>query len=124
MTRVSRLRTLYLSPKNKEGKQRFLNMETLQSMPGVSPIRVYDKRDHIEALQQYRRYPHIETRLSKKRWYATLHCELRRFAIRCSEIHFSQVAAARLMTDIFRHGYAKESLRSKIQNFRNLFFEN
>ena len=36
-------------------------MEILQSTPGVSQIRVYDKRDNIETLKQYRRYPHIET---------------------------------------------------------------
>ena len=100
-------------------------MEILQSAPGVSQIRMYDKRDHmLETLKQYRRYPHIETRLSKKCLYATLHCQLRRFAIRCSEIHFFQVAVAKLMTDIVRHGYAKERLRSKLQNFRKTFFLN
>ena len=41
----------------------FLDMDTLQSTPGVSQIRVYDKRDHMATLKQYRRYPHIETRL-------------------------------------------------------------
>ena len=41
----------------------FLDMEVLQSTPGVSQIRMYDERDHIATLKQYRRYPHIETRL-------------------------------------------------------------
>ena len=44
----------------------FLDMEILQSTPGVSQIRMYDKRDDMETLEQNRRYPHIETRLSKK----------------------------------------------------------
>ena len=85
---------------------------------------MYDKRDHMETLKQYRRNPHIETRLSKKCLYATLHCQLCRFAIRCSEIHFFQVAAAKLMTGMNRHGYAKERLRIKLQNFRKTFFNN
>ena len=88
---------------------------------------MYDKRDHMETLEQYRRYPHIETRLSKKCSYATLRCQRCRFAIRCSEIHFFQAAAAKkknLMTDMIRHGYAKERLRSKLQNFRKTFSKN
>ena len=84
----------------------FLDMEILQSTPGVSQIRMYDKRDHMETLKQYRRYRHIETRLSKKCLYATLHCQLCRFAIiRCSEIHFFQVTAAKLMTDMIESFY-------------------
>ena len=66
----------------------FLNVEILQSTPGVSQIRVYDKRDHIETLKQYRGYPHIENRLSKKCLHETLHRQFCRFAIRCSEIRF------------------------------------
>ena len=102
----------------------FLDMEILQSTPGVSQIRMYDKRDHMATLKQYRRYPHIETRLSKKCLFATLHCQLGRFASRCSEIHFFKVAAAKLMTVMIRHGYAKERLPSKPQNFRKTFFKN
>ena len=85
--------------------------------------RVSRLRHHMETLKQYRRYPHIETRLSKKCLYATLHCQLCRFAIRCLEIHFFQVAAAKLMTDMIRHDYAKERLRSKLHNFRKTFFK-
>ena len=43
----------------------FLDMEIVQSKPGVSQIRMYDKRDHMETLAEYRRYPHVETRLSQ-----------------------------------------------------------
>ena len=48
------------------GKVHFLDMEMLQSKAGVSQIRMYDKRDYMPTLAEYRRYPHIETRLSKK----------------------------------------------------------
>ena len=68
----------------------FLDMEILRSKPGVSQIRMYDKRDYMPTLAEYRRYPHIETRLSKKCLYATLHCQLCRFAVRCSEFFFSR----------------------------------
>ena len=37
----------------------FLDMEILQSTPGVSQIKIYDKRDHMGTLEDYRRYPHI-----------------------------------------------------------------
>ena len=37
----------------------FLDMEILRSTPGVSQSRMHDKRDHMETLKQYRRYPHI-----------------------------------------------------------------
>ena len=43
----------------------FLDMEIVQIKPGVSQIRMYDKRDHMATLAEYRRYPHVETRLSQ-----------------------------------------------------------
>ena len=43
----------------------FLDMEIVRSKPGVSQIRMYDKRDHMAKLAEYRRYPHVETRLSQ-----------------------------------------------------------
>ena len=51
-------------------------MEILQSMPGVSQIKMYDKRDHMRTLVDDRKYPHIETRLSNSCKYAALHCQL------------------------------------------------
>ena len=84
-----------------------LGIGVLQSTPGVSLTRMYDKRDHMETLKQYHRYPHIETRLSKMCLYATLPCQLYRFAIRCSEINFFQVAAAKLMMDMIDMVMAK-----------------
>ena len=38
----------------------FLDVEIVQSKPGVSQIRMYDKRDHVATLAEYRRYPHVE----------------------------------------------------------------
>ena len=43
----------------------FLDMEIVQNKPGVSQIGMYDKRDHMATLAEYRRYPHVETRLSQ-----------------------------------------------------------
>ena len=73
----------------------FLDLEILQSTPGVSQIKIYDKRDHMGTLEDIRKYPHIETKLSNSCNYATLHCQLGRFAVRCSEIEFFQNAAAK-----------------------------
>ena len=36
----------------------FLDMEISQSTPGDSPIKMYDKRDHMGTLENYRKYPH------------------------------------------------------------------
>ena len=78
----------------------FLDMEIVQSKPGVSQISMYDKRDHMATLAEYRRYPHVETRLSQSCIYATLHCQLCRFATRCTEIF-----------RFFRCAYPSSSLR-------------
>ena len=64
----------------------FLGMEIVQNKPGVSQIRMYDERDHMSTLAEYRRYPHVETRLSPSCIYATLLCQLCRFATRSTEI--------------------------------------
>ena len=76
---------------------RFLDMEIAQSKPDVSQIRMYDKRDHMATLAEYRRYPHVETRFSQSCIYATLHCQLCRFATRCTEILYFQIAATKLI---------------------------
>ena len=39
----------------------FLDMEIVQCKPGLSQIRIYDKRDHMATLADYRRYHHVET---------------------------------------------------------------
>ena len=54
----------------------FLDEEIVQSTPGVSQIRIFGKCDHIETMKQCCRYPHIETRLSKRCLYTTVHCQL------------------------------------------------
>ena len=79
---------------------RFLDMEIVPSKPGVSQIRMCDRRDHIAKLAEYRRYPHVETRLSQSCIYATLHYQLSPFATRCTEILYFQIAAAKLIKDM------------------------
>ena len=63
----------------------------------------------------------IETRLSTSCKYATLHCQLCRFAIRCSEIEFFQNAAAKLMKDMINNRYNGMKLRTKLHNFSTFF---
>ena len=36
----------------------FLDMKILQSTPGISQIKMYDERDHMGTLEDYRKYPH------------------------------------------------------------------
>ena len=80
----------------------FLDMEIVQSKPGVSQIRMYDKRNHTATLAEYRRYPHVETGLSQSCIYATVHCQLCRFATRCTEILYFQIGAAKLIKDMIK----------------------
>ena len=101
----------------------FLDMKIVQSKLGVPQIRMYDKRDHMATLAEYRRYPHVETRLSQSCIYATLHCQLCRFATRCTEILYFQIAAAKLIKDMIKNRYVKEKLRNTLHNFKNAFFE-
>ena len=55
---------------------------------------------------------HVETRLSQSCIYATLHCQLCRFATRCTEILYFQIAAAKLIKDMIKNRYVKEKLRN------------
>ena len=92
----------------------FIDMEIVQSKPGVSQIRMYDKRDHMATSAEYRRYPHVETRLLQSCVYATLHCQLCRFATRCTDILYFQIAAAKLIKDMIQNRYVKEKLRNTL----------
>ena len=112
-----------ITEKKRRQTGHLLDIEILQNPPGVSQIQVCDERRPHVTLEQYRRYPHIETPLSKKCLYATLYCQICRFEIRCSEIEFFDVAAPNLITDMTRHGYAKDRLRSKLHNLRKTLFK-
>ena len=101
----------------------FLDMEIVQSKPGVSQIRMYDKRDHMATLAEYRRYPHVETRLSPSCIYATLHCQLCRFETRCTEMLYFRITAAKPIKDMIKNRCVKEKLRNTLPNFKNAFFE-
>ena len=63
----------------------FLDMEIVQSIPGVCEVKMYDKRDNMPTLASYRRFPHIETTISVRCKYAVLHSQLGRFSYRCTQ---------------------------------------
>ena len=110
--------------KEQSGKTvNFLDMQIVQSKPGVSQIRMYDKRDHMSTLAEYRRNLHVETRLSQSCIYATLNCQLCLFATRCTEILYFQIGAAKLIKDMIKNRYVKEKSRNTRHNFKNAFFE-
>ena len=66
---------------------------------------MYDKRDGMVTLANYRRFPHFETKLSEKCLYSVLHSQLCRFAVRCTKIVFFEMAAAKLIVDMIEHSY-------------------
>ena len=111
--------------KNRYVKEKLRNI--VQSKPGVSQVRMYDKQDHMATLAEYRRYHHVETRLSQSCIYATLHCQLCRFATRCTEILYFQITAAKLMKDMIKNRYVKEKFRNtlciiKLHDFKTKCF--
>lgn len=100
----------------------FLDMQFEQNVPGVTEVQMYDKRDHMESLKNYRRFPHWETKLARRALFATLHCQLCRFAIRCDPVQYFEIAAAKLMRDMMDNHYDVEFLFGKLRNFQHKFF--
>ena len=64
-----------------------------------------------------------KTRLSYSCKCDTLHCQLCRFAIRCSEIEIFQKAAAKLTKNMINNRYIRVKLRNKLHNFKSSLFE-
>ena len=95
----------------------FLDMTILQQVPGISQVRMYYKRDDMPTLRHYIKFPYVETILSVRCKYATLHSQLCRFAYRCSTMSYCARAAANLIRDMHSHGYDKAFLRRKVYNF-------
>ena len=85
-------------------------------------LRVYDKRGEMPVLCRYRKFPHVETKLSQRCLYAVLHSQLCRFAVRCTRIEYFEVAAAKLMADMCLHLYNRERLDNKLFSFSKFFF--
>ncbi len=100
----------------------FLDMEIVQDSSRTTHIRMYDKRDSMPTLVNYRRFPHVETKLSVRMKYSVLHSQLCRFATRCTKIIFFEIAAAKLMADMIDHSYDVVMLRRKLRNFVLVFF--
>ena len=92
-----------VNEKSGETAEHFLDMEIVQSKPDVSQIRMCDKRDHMATLAEYRRYPHVETRLLQSCIHTTLYCQLCRFATRFTEIICFQIVAAKLVNDMTKN---------------------
>jgi len=97
-------------------------MEIVQDGCGTTHLKMYDKRDSMTTLALYRKFPHIETKLSARCKYAVLHSQLCRFASRCTRIVYFEVAAAKLMTAMLDHFYDPTQLYHKLHNFRVVFF--
>ena len=64
--------TVSILREQKGSSVNFLDMTILQQVPGISQVRMHDKRDDMPTLRHYRKFPHIETVLSVRYKYATL----------------------------------------------------
>ena len=100
----------------------FLDLEVVQGTDGVTHLVMYDKRDGMVTLANYRRFPHFETKLSEKCLYSVLHSHLCRFAVRCTKIVFFEMAAAKLIVDMIEHSYNKDRLLHKLHSFGDTYF--
>ena len=100
----------------------FLDMKIIQDGIRGIQVQMYDKRDAMPSLQNYRKFPHIETKLAKRSLDSVLHSQLCRFAVRCTRIKFFEIAAAKLMTDMIDNHYPSRSLSNKLHNFVKTFF--
>ena len=97
-------------------------MQIGQDIPGKTCIGMYNKRQHMATLKQYRAFPHWETVLSTRCKMSTLHCQMCRFAIRCTDIRFFQAATARLIADMLARFYSSRLIRNTLHNFMYTFF--
>ena len=100
----------------------FLDMEIIQPMPGVCEVKMFDKRNNMPTLAAYRKFPHIETTISVRCKYAVLHSQLCRFSYRCTERQHFIKAAARLIREMYLHGYELKLLRRRLYNFQSTFW--
>lgn len=99
----------------------FLDMMLVQDGNSGTHVKMYDKRDEMTSLRSYRRYPHIETKLSHRSLYSVLHSQMCRFATRCTRIEYFEIAVAKLMTDMIDNHYVEQFLSSKLHNFSKAF---
>ena len=54
----------------------FLDMEKVQDGCGTTHLKMYDKRDSMTTVALFRKFPHIETKLSARCKYSVLHSQL------------------------------------------------
>lgn len=84
---------------------------------GTFSTSVYQKRDEMPVFKNYRRFPHIYSRISKAAKHAVMASQLHRFAILCnSEQEFTR-NVTRLLSEMLHHGYKYELLRRHIKQF-------
>ena len=100
----------------------FLDMQFTQDSSGTQ-VAIYNKRDHLPSLQRYRRFPHIESRVSHRCKSAVLHSQMCRFSVRCTRLVFFECATAKLLHDMLGHCYPSNVLRRKLFNFCSTFFQ-
>lgn len=100
----------------------FLDMDIFQSTPGKTEIKIYDKREHMKTLHNYRRFPHIETTISIRAKYATLHCQLCRYARKSNKHIYFVISTAKLVRSMIDNHYKAKLLRRKLNRFQSVFW--
>ena len=99
----------------------FLDMAIGQNIPGKTSVTIHDKRRSMKSLDKYRVFPHWETLLSTRCKLSTLHCQLCRYAIRCTTIEAFEAVSARLICSMLKCNYPKSLLRNTLYKFSHTF---
>ena len=103
----------------REGKHiHYLDLDITVLNNGIFHTTLYNKRDHLEALHDYREFAHISSLISNTAKYGVYTSALHRFARLSSTPSGFTVNAIRLLRKMVTHGYRYERLRSQLYSFK------
>ena len=103
----------------REGKQiHYLDLDITVCSNEIFHTTVYNKRDHLEALHDYREFAHINSLISNTAKYGVYTSALHRYARLCSTPNGFTANAIRLLRKMVNHGYRYDKLRSQLYKFQ------
>ena len=106
----------------REGKQvHYLDLDITVTNNGLFHTKVYNKRDHLQALHDYRNFAHINSLISNAAKYGVYTSALHRFAKLSSTPDGFSASAINLLRKMVQHGYNYQRLHNQLYNFRTSY---
>ena len=99
----------------------YLDLDISVMNGGFFHTSVFNKRDHLEALHDYRDFTHIQSLISNAAKYGVYTSALHRYARLCSTPDGFTANAIRLMRKMVTHGYGYDRLRSQLYKFQTSY---